>query len=256
MKTTKATAEITEYTSHRLSFWIVGRSPLIHNRMSEKAKRELLMPKGRKTSAERAQAFKHNPVEEFRNSMEKTRDAEAPTLIVLPAPAFKGGMMTAALDMPGTRKTEIGRLCWVNGYHVPVWGVPMLHMSVVRSADMNKTPDIRTRAIMDRWATRLDIEYMAPKLDQKMMVQLLSLAGVTSGVGDFRQEKGKGNFGQFRIVDEDDAELRDIMATGGREAQAAALEAAEPYDDDAVELLAFWNEEAGKRGNVRELKAA
>ena len=46
-----------------VEFCLLGTSPLIFNRMAEKAKRELLMPKGRKTAADRAQSLKHQPVE-------------------------------------------------------------------------------------------------------------------------------------------------------------------------------------------------
>ncbi len=37
-------------------------------------------------------------------------------------------------------------------------------MSVVRSADIGKTPDIRTRAILPAWAARITVTYVTPKL--------------------------------------------------------------------------------------------
>lgn len=51
------------------TFFIVGTSPLVLNRLSEKAKRELLLPRGRKNTAERASTLKHDPRAEFADSV-------------------------------------------------------------------------------------------------------------------------------------------------------------------------------------------
>jgi hypothetical protein len=54
---------------------------------------------------------------------------------------------------------------------------------------------------------------------------MLCNAGILVGVGDYRQEKGKGAFGSFRVLGEgdDDAEWNDLIANHGRDVQAAAL---------------------------------
>src|SRR6185436_12971031 len=137
-------------------------SPIILNRMSEKAKHELLMPKGRKTAAEKATSLKHKPVDEFRASAYTLKDASRPTFLAILSTAFKGALRTAALDMPGAKKAQIGRLTYIAGEFVGVYGVPKLFMSIVRSADMNKTPDVRTRAIVPQWACRVSITYVQP----------------------------------------------------------------------------------------------
>ena len=69
-KTTEPTevSEIIEVTRGQFDCCVLGTSPLILNRMSEKAKRELLMPKGRKNAVERATSLKHIPVDEYRAS--------------------------------------------------------------------------------------------------------------------------------------------------------------------------------------------
>ena len=69
-------------------------------------------------------------------------------------------MAQAAIDVPGNAaKTQIGRLTTVEGAYVPVYGIPKLMMSTVRSKDMNRTPDIRTRAIQEQWACVIKISY-------------------------------------------------------------------------------------------------
>ena len=46
----KGTLDTLNIRKGRVGFYILGDSPLICNSMSEKAKQELLYPKGRKTS--------------------------------------------------------------------------------------------------------------------------------------------------------------------------------------------------------------
>jgi hypothetical protein len=227
---------------------IVGTSPLICNRMSQKAKQELLLPKGRKTAAEKAVNLKHNPVEEYRASPYLLDGA--PTLIGVMASALKGAMMTAALDLPGAKKAQIGRLVYVEGEYLPVYGVPRLFMTITRSADIDKTPDVRTRAILPRWATVARIRFVTPLLNATNILNLLHAAGAVAGIGDWRPEKGKGSFGQFRIANPGDEELAQIMAEGGYEAQHDALYAERPvcYDRESEELLGWFAEEVVKRG--------
>lgn len=255
--TTKATSteiQVVQIKQERITLRVIGTSPIIFNNVSLKAKRELLSPRGRRNDADRAQNLKHNPYEEFRASIYRDSDESAPTLLRFPAPGFKGAMATAALDLPGTKKSEIGRLCWVEGTHVSIYGVPKLLMSVVRSADMNHTPDIRSRAIVERWGAEVSISFVKPKLSDITLTRLLAAAGVTAGVGDFRQEKGKGSFGQFAPIGDSDAEVfAAIQASGGRGAQLQAMSDAIAYDDETEELLHWWkNEYSQKYGKVAE----
>jgi hypothetical protein len=222
-------------------------TPYLHNRMSEKARHELLLPKGRKNAAERASTLKHDPFEEFRASPYRMTEDDAPTFLAAMGSSFKGAMMTAALDLPGTAKAQVGRLVWVEGYLVPLWGDLKLHMGITRSADMNKTPDVRTRAISSRWATVITVSYVRPLVTEKSIVNLLSTGGRSAGVGDWRPQKGKGTFGQFRMVNVDDPDLLDVMKLD-RAVQLEAMMAAEPYDAECAELLHWFDAERKERG--------
>src|SRR5690606_32985291 len=104
-------------------------------------------PKGRKTAAEKASSLKHDPLQEFADSPYIDEDESAPTYLQHLSSAFKNALKGAALDLPGANKSQIGRLTWVNGERVGIYGVPQIFCSVTRSADMNRTPDVRTRAI-------------------------------------------------------------------------------------------------------------
>ena len=161
--------------------FIVGRTPLIINRLAEKARQELLMPKGRKTAADKAGTLKHNPVQEFRSSAYILRDEKAPTYLAIPSSAPKRALASAALDIPGAKKAQVGRLTYVTGELLGVYGIPKLFMAVTRSADMNKTPDIRTRCIVPEWAIRLKINFVIPILTAEAVLSLLTAAGLYIG---------------------------------------------------------------------------
>lgn len=244
---TTTEVQIVEMTKGVIRAVIVGESPMLCNRLSEKTKRTLTGPTGRKTQSEKASSLKHNPVQEFRDSpywLPKGSDA----LIAVKATAFKGAMMTAALETPGMTKAAIGRRVYVRDEYIPIYGIPKLHMDCVRSADMNKTPDVRFRAILPEWAAIVDIEFVKPLMRAKEVLTLLAGGGMVAGIGDFRPEKGKGAYGRYRLVSETDKDFKRIVKACGYDAQVKAMDDAEPYDDETREMLAWFKDYAEGRG--------
>lgn len=229
-----------------VEFCVLGTTPLILNRMSEKAKRELLLPR-KKTAADKAANLKHDPFAEFRASAYLAGGDQVPTRLLTVASAFKKALSSAALDIPGAAKAQIARLTWVQGDYLCVYGLPRLFMAVVRSADMNRTPDVRTRAIVPAWAARLTIAYATPMLREQAVANLLAAAGIMRGVGDWRPEKGAGSYGKFELVSEDDPRFLEVLRMG-REAQDEALAHPEPYDAESAEMLTWFTDEAERRG--------
>lgn len=255
MKAQKQDASIivTRVEESSLEVVLVGKSPLILNRMSEKAKHELLFPKGRKTAADKAANMKHNPLTEFRASAHIIADASSPTLLAIPAAAPKKSLATAALDMPGAKKAQIGRLSWVPGEYVGIFGVPKLFMSITRSADMNHTPDVRTRCIVPDWAAVLRVNFVTPILNPTIIINLLVASGMYIGLGDWRNEKGAGSFGQFEVMTLAEAKKVESVSKRllqGRDVQMEAMEAAEPYDQETAELLTWFEAETKTRGKA------
>lgn len=248
----KAEISILEINQGEIEFFVRGTSPLIYHRMGEKAKRELLFPKGRKTAADKATSIKHNPIQEFRDTIYRSKKKE--TLLMVPSVMFKAAISNAALDIPGATKAQIGRLVWVMGDEVPIYGIPELFMSVVRSSDMNRTPDIRTRAIVPEWACKIRARYIKPNISEQSIVNLIAAAGVITGIGDYRQQKGKTSYGQFELVDKTDADYKRILKECGRANQESALESPAFYDYDSEELYNwFYNEFKERRGESETL---
>ena len=70
----KSANEVNEVQIEKLgvgvaSVWVKGMTPLIYNAMSAKVRGELLLPKGKKSAAEKATTLKHDPLAEYRASV-------------------------------------------------------------------------------------------------------------------------------------------------------------------------------------------
>lgn len=232
-----------------LDFWIVGTSPFIYHEFSPKARHELLLPKGKKNNAEKASSLKHDPLVEYRASMLMAHDNDGgPTRLQVRSTMFKAAFTAAALDLPSVNKSMIGRLLYVTGVFVNMYGVPQLLMSMVRSADMNKTPDVRTRAILPEWCCKVSVRYAVPFLNAKSVANLAATAGMTIGVGDWRPQKGKGDYGQFRVATRNDADVLRLTKECARKAQDPAIADPIPYDVQTASDLAYFNSEVKRRG--------
>jgi hypothetical protein len=252
-KTASPEIEVMTLRQEEASFCILGLTPFYCNRVAEKARRELLMPRGRMTAAQKAGNLKHDPVAEFRSSPYLRKDNGGPTRILMLATAFKGAIGQAAIDMPtSVARAQIDRLTYVVGQYVDIWGIPQLDMAIVRSADIGHTPDVRTRAVLQRWASRVTLKFTVPMLNMQSVSTLLAASGLICGIGDFRQQKGKGNNGLFEIVPETNKEYREIIATGGLAAQDAALAEPECANPETEELLSWWEDEVKRRGATPE----
>lgn len=236
-----------------ITFRLLGITPLICNRQSEKAKHSLLLPEPRKNKAQREQTLKHEPLVEFRASPYRNRDASEPTLLHMPGGMFKKCLSQAAIDIPGASKAQIGRLVSLVSTQINLYGVPHLRADMVRQAGMTRTPDVRFRACLPEWACEVTYSYVASVITPNSIANLLSAAGVICGIGDYRVEKGAGDFGKFRIAVEDDPDWNRIVAEGGRDVQEAAMLNPIFYDDEARELLEWFDDEIDRRRKVPDI---
>jgi hypothetical protein len=233
--------------------YIRSCKPLIFNALTAKAQREFLLPRGRRDSrAARAEALKHDVLAEYRQSVYRHEGDDVRTRLAFPASAFKKAMADAALDLPNAKKAQIGRLVSV-AEPIYVYGVPKLFITPIRTADMRHTPDLRIRAIVKEWALSLDIRYLTPNLTEGSVINLLNAAGAIIGVGDFRQQKGAGDFGQFEVVNYSDAAYQQLVHSCGREAQDQALASPTFYDANSQALYEWYSEELTRTNRRAQL---
>lgn len=246
----KQVEEITilRLTQNHATFCLKGSTPLVFNRLPRKAQEQLLLPPKKVRGASRELTLKHDPYAEFLDSPYTTADEDAPTHIIMPGTAFKKALANATLDMEdGPTKASIGRLVEVVDPWVSIYGTPMMWMTMVRQAGMNKTPDIRTRAIIENWAALVTISYISPNLSEHKIGNLLANAGIIIGVGDGRQEKGSLSCGKWNLVSNSDAEFKKILKTGGRDRQIKEMKEPQFFDEATEELYEWFEGEAGRR---------
>lgn len=230
-----------------VTLYLLGTSPLVMNRVPAKAKRQLLWPARQMNKAARELVQKHDPYAEYRDCVYRCRDDKAPTLFHFPNGAFKKAMAQAAIDTPGATKAETGRLVKVIDETVHVYGRPFLYMAIVKQAGINKTPDIRTRAIFPEWCCKITIRYIRTRIREQDIVNLLQNAGDITGIGDGRTEKGTFDNGSWELVLENDAKWRKIAKEQGRKVQLEAMNKPVAIDEDTEELLAWFDAEVIRR---------
>lgn len=248
VKTQDTTMEIHALKQGRIKLRMIGQTPMYFNSMGAKAWRDLLVGGGKKTAAQKKD-IKHNPEQEFRDSIYKKSTGD--TYLCFPAAGVKGAMSTAALETAGITKSSVQRLIFLPESHIQIWGKPYMKMDIVRSADMNKTPDVRTRAFLPNWCAEVEIRFVTPTLSTHSIVSLLSNAGTIVGIGDFRQEKGRGGYGTFSVSGAENMgdmkAIWDEITQEGRDIQEAAMNEPECFDDQTAELMEFMQEERLRR---------
>ena len=233
----------------KADIWIKGLTPFLCSAVSSKTIDSLLSPKDRKSAASKAQNLKHKMYDEFVDSMYQAREEDGnldKTRILGKAAMFKASMATAALEIPGAKKTQIGRLVQVLGDYVEIYGVPCMHLSVVRNSGMDRTMDVHPKALIKDWCCKITVTFTMPTVSMNTVYGLLETAGQIIGVGDFRPEKGKGTFGMFTTCEESD--VKDIIKNGGLKAQDAAIKTPMFYDRETEQIYKLHQEYREKRG--------
>jgi hypothetical protein len=229
---------------------LIGVTPLVPHAVSAKAKGSLLFPAPKKNAAEKAATMKHEPLEEMRDAAYKFVDADnAPTRMYMPGEAFHSAMASAAIDLAGAKKAQVGRLTSIPDRKIAIYGIPKLWMTVVRSSDMARTPDIRSLPILPEWCCTCSVRFVDSLIKGASIANLLSAAGEIVGVGDGRVQRGKLSMGGFRLGSDDDADFvrirnsqKDWVA-----AQDAALLTPDYYDLETEQLYLWFEAEKLRR---------
>jgi len=240
-----STIEIAPVRMNKLTVHLLGTTPMIQHRFAFKAWRELLQPAMKKNAAAKSESLKHDPLTEFRQTLYINRSESEPTLLHFPSGAFSKAIAAAALDLPGASKAQMLRLVSITSLQVNIYGVPVLGMDMVRSSDMARTPDVRTRGYLPEWACKIEIEFVSSLIGEQQIINLLSAAGIIVGLGDYRPQKG-GAFGKFEVVSNTDPRYTRVLKQA-RAAQKAALASPSFFNEESAELYGWFVEEVARR---------
>lgn len=185
--------EIPPIQIERLEITLIGDSPLIMHKWSEKAKKQMLdkQMKVAKTGKEAK-----DPEQDFQDCI--YRDPQGK--FAFPSVAFKNAAVSACRFTDGTKMTVARGAFHVEGEFVPIEdSEPIPREDMVRVG--MGTADIRYRAEFQNWKAKVRLSYNKHALSAEQIVHLFDLAGFGVGVGEWRPEKD-GQFGRFHVAKE------------------------------------------------------
>ena len=168
---------------------LVGTSPLIVHKWSEKAKKQMLDKQMKRASQGKAAK---DPDQDYRESLYIRDDGT----YGFPAVAFKAAAVRAGTYCE-MKMVFLRGAFHVEGDLVHVEGEPQRREDMVRVG--MGTADIRYRAEFADWSALLRVEFNARAVSEVQVVNLIEVAGFSVGVGDWRPEKD-GDHGRFRVT--------------------------------------------------------
>lgn len=205
--TSEILIQVPKINLQNMAINIVGVTPLIVHKWSEKAKKEMLdKMMGNKTKAREHKS----PVRDFieatywlsEQPKEFTEEAFEQSIadgakFGFPSISFKIAAASAAYRNKISKdKVSIMGAFYINGEFVEINGDPVMREDMVTVN--NGSPDIRYRPEFKEWTARLNITYNADVITPVELVNLINLSGFSVGVGEWRPEKG-GQFGMFKV---------------------------------------------------------
>ena len=205
MATTAAQIVISKIDTETLRVPIVGTSPLIVHKFSEKAKRQMLdAMQGRKTPKE-----PKNPEAEYEAAFYRHDDKS----YGFPVIAFKAATVGGArfygksISMTALRQFVFfdAEFSKAAGQKLArIVGDPIMREDVCTVGMGGK--DLRYRPEFTEWSTTVAVTYVKSMLTRESVLSLIEAGGMGVGVGEWRPEK-KGDFGTYQIDPTVDVEV-------------------------------------------------
>lgn len=199
------TIELPQLETQTVHITIVGDSPLIMHKWSDKAK-SMMRDKQQKKATKGREA--KNPEQEFHDSIHFMPDGKPG----FPAIGFKAAAVTACTSAGSITKVAARQAFHINGTLVPVLGSkPVMREDMVRVG--MGVADMRYRAEFWPWYAPLEITYNLRALSLEQIMNLLNIAGFGVGVGEWRPERD-GQFGRFHCGTDEELERLGVATMG------------------------------------------
>lgn len=188
--TETAAIELPRLDIRTIELTLIGDSPLVCHRWSEKMKEQL-----RDKHQKRAKAGRpvRDPEAEFRASLYEIPSGG----YGFPAVAFKTAAVDACSHIAGVTKVQARGAFHVVGELAPIDGDPEMREDTVRVG--MGAADLRYRGQFFPWRTRLRVRYNASVLSAEQVTNLFNTAGFAIGVGEHRPQRD-GSWGMFHVA--------------------------------------------------------
>jgi hypothetical protein len=193
----------------RIPITIEGDTPLIVHAWSEKAKKMMLEKQLKKASTGREV---RDPVREFIESLywltekPETLDEKGFEKALkkgakfgFPSIAFKAAAVSGGFR-GGITKNMVSARCafHVADEFVEIKGIPEMREDMVRIGGIKPAPDFRYRGEFKQWRAVIEVQYNKAAISAEQVINLFSVGGFATGVGEHRPEKGGVN-GRFHV---------------------------------------------------------
>ena len=183
--------EVLKLDIKTLNVKIIGDSPLICHRWSDKAKKMMLDKHMGKASPGKEHK---SPEADFMSSLYPMGNGK----YGFPSIAFKCAAVDACTSLgKALTKVAVRQAFHIQGELVEIKGTPTMREDMVRVG--MGTADIRYRAEFREWSCVLTIRYNARALSAEQITNLVETAGFAVGVGEWRPEKN-GQNGLFHVA--------------------------------------------------------
>ncbi len=200
--------QIDRIAAETLHVPIIGTSPLIVHRWSDKAKRQMLDAQQGKKKVKEVR----DPQADYEASLYRIAVEDGVDEYGFPAVAFKAATIGAArfYDKSVTM-TSLKQALFFRGLVtkadpqqlVRIDGDPHMREDVVR---VGQGTDLRYRGEFTEWSTVLTVTYVTSMLARDSVLSLLDAGGMGVGVGEWRPQKG-GEFGTYAVDQSRDIEV-------------------------------------------------
>ena len=208
-----ATIEIHQIAAETLLVPLVGTTPLIVHRFSEKAKRQMLDNMQGRKSPKQAK----DPQAEYEAAFYRLGDGG----YGFPSLAFKAATVGGARFYSGGTMTALKQFMYLRGEVgddgralTRIEGEPIMREDVVTVG--RNGSDLRYRPQFSEWRAMLEVTYVTSALTRGSVLSLIDAGGMGVGVGEWRPEKD-GDFGTYRV---DPAREIEIVTSAGEKVAA------------------------------------
>ena len=173
---------------------IVGITPLLLNKMSDKEKQTMLdkqMGKGVEKNKIR------DPKQEVADKVHKMSNNK----IGIPIDSIKNAMIESAPALEMYKKEVMGGLFIIpeeNNLVEIKYKKMVTNESITRDGNMARTPRTTFRPQFNDWNCEFTIRYNAKAITPDQIFNLLKVAGFSNGIGSWRPAT-KGSYGMFTI---------------------------------------------------------
>ena len=210
-KATETTAiEIPQLKMDTAVIHVVGDTPLIVHKWSEKAKKEIRDKQMKKATTKKEAK---DPVADFIDTLywldgepeEKTMEGFEKAIangarFGFPATGFKQCAIMGAYRLGADIKTTVAKAAII----IPCEYIEIKGKAITQREDMvkiggaSKVADIRYRAQIEDWEADIPVKFCSSVMSLEQVVNLFNMGGFACGVGEWRNEKN-GIFGAFHV---------------------------------------------------------